>query len=641
MVRYRYSPLPGRDYIRVATLHPGEFDDDIVVSFDTLPFPGDGSLRYEALSYAWGSKKDPLPVYVNMRRITTTGPLQNSCRTTLPQILATKNLVIALRHLRYVDKPRLVWVDALCIHQADDAEKGPQVAMMGEIFRLAHRVVAWLGPEENDSNHAMELTDYLGAEVDVDFATGSLSPAEGCTDPSLGDQKIDLPFDERYFFSIHHLISRHWFDRLWIRQEIYLANSEAIIMCGFRRVKWTSFRRGLACLYRKSGVLSVGITVSQINSRRRALRGLIFQSGTTGLRNLRRQYDYSHCADPRDRIYAILSFLPEWEMALIPRPDYSRPYNDLYEQVTIQYIKCYGGLNILCQCEPQDSTSCPSWVPNWSKPAAFATAIRLQSASSQLGAWYDFPERGVLKAVGVPETKVEKYCQFPHFENLDSRSIFEEIRRVLLNMHSEERYTVEDYARIITLGDFAESYDPPDYGWPDIYAVKRVVKLMISDRYQFTWDDFLASSAYISVLNGAWVISGTRLVLTTNGYLGIAPASTEPGDMVCVILGCDLPLLLRPLGNDKFKLVGPCFVPSLNHGEALLGPLPENIQVVYLGYKDVLSGEISREDPRLKSLPVDLTDFHRHLSQKPGAVIHVEPEILREHGVDLTYFDII
>ncbi|KAI0841774.1 HET-domain-containing protein [Hypoxylon sp. FL0890] len=650
MVRYRYSTLPEKDYLRLVTLYPAKFEDDIVISFDTSPFPRGGSLRYEALSYVWGSNRDPLPVYVSRRGVTTTTALQNGCRTRLPQILATQNLVVALRHLRYVDRPRIMWIDALCINQADQVEKGPQVAMMGEIYRLAHRVVAWLGPEENDSNHAMELMDYLGAEVDVNFTSGALSPAENCTDPSLGDINTSLNFNPRKFLSSYHLILRVWFDRLWIRQEIYLANSEAIIMCGFCQVKWTSFRRGLACLHRKSYRVPVGVSLSQsqFDSRKSVLEGIIYRSDASVM-DLRRGYRNSHCADPRDRIYAVLSLLPEWERALIPQPDYTQPYIDLYKQVTTRYIQSSDSLDILGQCELQDGMTHPSWVPDWSKSSNVSLAVVPQAFSSQLTPWYDFPRPGVLRVACLVKTKVEKYYQFPHFEDSSRDVIFEEIRKLLIQVHVEKRYTVEDYARTIVSDRFTDSYDPPDDRYADIDTVKKLVELMMSD-YQFNSDDFGASSPLSRILDGATQISGTRLVLATEDYLGIGPESAEPGDVVSVALGCSEPLLLRPLGNNTFRLVGPCFVVGIGNGDALLGPLPEEIRAVQaisknewecLAFKNVLSGEIVCEDPRLESLPVGLTEFRRCLSQGLHAGIYVEPDMLRERGVDLEYFDIV
>ncbi|KAI1144510.1 HET-domain-containing protein [Hypoxylon sp. FL0543] len=648
MVRYRYSPLPGKDYIRLATIHPGRFEDDVVVSLQTSLFPRDGSLRYEALSYTWGSRKNRRPVHVSRCDITTTTALRSALRMKFERILTRQNLVVALRHLRYVDKPRVIWVDALCINQADEVEKGPQVAMMGEIFRLAHRVVAWLGPEENDSTHAMELMDHLGSEVDVDFVYQTLIPADGCTDPSLSDLDAYLRYDKRLFSAAYHLISRKWFDRLWIRQEIHLANPEAIILCGFCQVKWTNFRRGLACLYKKSYRVPSGVNTGLFNGRKRALEGFIFQVNTT-LIELRLDYGNSHCTDPQDRLYAVLSLLPECERALIPQPDYTRPYDELYQEVALRWIEYYRSLDLLSYCDLQNSVPFPSWVPDWSTPSKIVDTVGTLLACSQLSAYYDFPKPEVLRVVGAAKAKVEKYHQIPHLDNTSRDVVFEEIRRLLLKVQLEKRHTVEELARTITRNCFADSYDPPHDRRPDLDTAKKLVELMLSD-YEFDRDDFQLSSPYRTALKEARVIRGARLIVTTDGYLGIAPASAEPGDVVCVILGCSTPLLLRPLGNGEFRLVGPCFVAGLANGEGLLGPLPENIRVVIaidedgkeeIAFKDALSGEIFHEDPRLKSLPVDLTDFRQRLSEDPNSLIYIEPKILREHGVDLEYFDIV
>ena len=55
-----------------------------------------------------------------------------------------RNTYDALAYLRLVDRPRLVWVDYLCINQDDKTEKGHQVQMLHKIYAQAH-VVCWLG----------------------------------------------------------------------------------------------------------------------------------------------------------------------------------------------------------------------------------------------------------------------------------------------------------------------------------------------------------------------------------------------------------------------------------------------------------------------------------------------------------------
>jgi len=38
-----------------------------------------------------------------------------------------------------------MWIDAICINQGDDEEKSKQVTRMRDVYKLARRVVVWLG----------------------------------------------------------------------------------------------------------------------------------------------------------------------------------------------------------------------------------------------------------------------------------------------------------------------------------------------------------------------------------------------------------------------------------------------------------------------------------------------------------------
>ena len=114
----------------------------------------DGPPACEALSYAWGFTDDPVRISV----------LDGGSHL-LP---ITQNLDCALRHLRYKDKPRVLWVNAICINQSDLTERGHQVERMADVFRLADRVVAFLGPEVDDSTNAIRLVKELSSKMEVD-----------------------------------------------------------------------------------------------------------------------------------------------------------------------------------------------------------------------------------------------------------------------------------------------------------------------------------------------------------------------------------------------------------------------------------------------------------------------------------------
>jgi hypothetical protein len=60
------------------------------------------------------------------------------------------NLNNALLALRHADKPRALWVDALCIDQKrneEDGEKSHQLHLMPRIYQQAQQTVAWFGRE--------------------------------------------------------------------------------------------------------------------------------------------------------------------------------------------------------------------------------------------------------------------------------------------------------------------------------------------------------------------------------------------------------------------------------------------------------------------------------------------------------------
>jgi Heterokaryon incompatibility protein (HET) len=80
--------------------------------------------KYEALSYVWGDLKNLVEITLNDR------PYR-----------ARKNLVAALEHLRYKDKNRVLWIDALCINQENIPEREAQVQLVAKIYSCTSRLI--------------------------------------------------------------------------------------------------------------------------------------------------------------------------------------------------------------------------------------------------------------------------------------------------------------------------------------------------------------------------------------------------------------------------------------------------------------------------------------------------------------------
>ena len=131
------------------------------------------------------------------------------------QIRETLYLFLAalIRHFGELE----VWVDTICINQRDDVEKSSQVTMMGNIYRTAHRVYAWLGAGDAD-------TDFIFKNLDNVVNDKYLEVHSGNRTEDLKDC-----FD---YFSLNP----YWF-RVWTLQERALA-TDLWMLCGDQMARW-------------------------------------------------------------------------------------------------------------------------------------------------------------------------------------------------------------------------------------------------------------------------------------------------------------------------------------------------------------------------------------------------------------------
>jgi hypothetical protein len=58
-----------------------------------------------------------------------------------------------------------------------------------------------------------------------------------------------------------------------------------------------------------------------------------------------------------------------------------------------------------------------------------------------------------------------------------------------------------------------------------------------------------------------------RPFLSTKGYVGLIPAHSEPGDLICIIFGAIVPFVLRKLQNGQYELIGEAYVHGIMDGE--------------------------------------------------------------------------
>ena len=213
---FKYEPIDlNSPAFRLLRLFKG-MEADIKCELFQAWLQGDSIIPYEALSYTWGSTE--MTEYIKIDGWT---------------LGVTENLYWALRYLRSQDIDQIFWVDAVCIDQSNNIERGHQVQQMGNIYSQANRVIFWLGSPTYEINALMDSLKQLEKES-IKHACGNWK----LTDVRWMDlwsavqstlKNLYLNIETRQYKGMEMLLERPWFKRVWILQEV--ANAKVAVVC--------------------------------------------------------------------------------------------------------------------------------------------------------------------------------------------------------------------------------------------------------------------------------------------------------------------------------------------------------------------------------------------------------------------------
>jgi hypothetical protein len=614
MARYEYTPLTADgSHIRLLRLLPGRFSDDLEVEIFHAPFPSYEALIYEALSYVWGSTEDPRTILIRggSRDIGPPHLIEDSSCFALEQsalnadpsdartLAVTQNLEIALRHLRIIDRSRVIWIDAICINQDDVVERNAEVRRMGSIYSEASRVVVWLGPESDDSALVVQTMQMIGRGLEFSQAEDDLRTKVGTGISPFQNNPEASIIREVNWTAIKNLIEREWFTRLWVVQEIRVA-AQAVMVVGDCNLSWDIFRVAFDWIW--MNVRTVTSIFDETYLRHLYL--VINRSKPLTTMDLLLYAWNLKCLDPRDKVYALLGLLDE-DVSLGIAPDYSLSKEEVYKDLVVRYTHETLYSSLLRLCVLRNFSSLPSWVPDFSGPeppeiSEFSHA----SGYSKHEGFYD-PINGNLCVRGVPSgtinnvrRMVPKTASVPEILVL-CRSW--EPQDLEIALYRGGGTILDAFLSTLLCGHTREVTGTG----PSLEECRSFYDTFVTNRR--TEELPGSGKQFIELLRRN--LLGRSFFTTSNGYIGLCPAVAKPGDRLCVVLGCETPLLLRPLSNGHYQIVGECFVHGLGNCEGLLGPIPcswERKLIYGNGWGRIAwirDGEIYLDDPRLGFLP--------------------------------------
>ena len=303
---YQYDKLnPNGEYpFRLLAVQPGE-TSKVGCRLSEFELHSAARPRYKALSYTWGTESPSKCIHVDGQAF----PVR-------------RNLWTFLRRFQLQRQPVLIWIDAICINQNDVKERNQQVRIMDHIYVEAEEVIAWLGD------------DPLGV-----------------TRALMEQTQDNMAISSDWHVAISELVSRPYWNRAWIVQELLLAKgvklwfgSKGIVdlkafESWYRAVQSNSTFKGNTNL---DQILAYGTVrpkgASNLDTRDRSI-------DKRHLANLLISFADTECSDQRDKVFAFLGLQRMFGRRGI-LVDYAQSpvlvYFDVLEWCEAEYVPDYG-----------------------------------------------------------------------------------------------------------------------------------------------------------------------------------------------------------------------------------------------------------------------------------------------------------
>ncbi|KAF1953696.1 HET-domain-containing protein [Byssothecium circinans] len=502
---------------------------------------------FEAISYVWGTLVKNQPMICNGK-----------------DIRITANLSAALLQIRFKNKPRTLWVDSICINQADPEELGYQVSLMGVIYKKSNCTLICLGP--SDHGHA---TIVEGLVTDVDYRVQCVFGRADANSFPFPDENDPL-LSHSGWTSFGVLLQQPWFRRGWVVQEAALSR-DAVVRWGDTDINWLKLVRTYIYFER---LWLTKLHLQGFHSRRNC-EAITFQSeGAVESLSLLEILDSARwldVTDPRDRIYAFLSLLElnNTKMHLLSvQPNYTVPYIHVYRDFALEYLRKFEDLDILHFLHNDNSTlecELTSWIPRWNLRlySGYAGTLNNHSRSS----------RRITSQLSPSSITV----------SADQTTLRLQIMILDTVMFTGEAF-IKNFTKPYDVASLWECISTRSTPLPySCSALRAFVETFRCGVYRGRLKEWKTlESAYIRMLqreifqgdaayDDAKSFHEMRMedvhnrcfIMSSRGYYGLAPKAVREGDLCCIIFGTRSPFILRRTDSaGHYKLVGSLLILS-------------------------------------------------------------------------------
>lgn len=449
---------------------------------------------------------------------------------------------------------------------------------MKSIFERAERVLVWLGP-----------TNFLSGDA---FALLHLLEASQASEQQVREI-IQDPGNEGRWRALINLFQRAYWKRVWVIQEVQVAK-RITVLCGDDKIEWSALL-GIQRILWDDHAASL-IMLANSRSWLRSLHYWIRGRGARGLDRLPRDpqgdlfrtllfHRLKEATDPRDKVYSLLGLTnASGEIEV----DYERDAGQVHIDIATYVICTTRSLDLLWAVPPhRNKFNLPSWVTDWSidedQQAELAWGLQepkleyIYHASGTAAAETVVkPEDGILIAKGAVVTTIAQIgeaTQMTHSRDIRQAIVtVHEWRRLLHEYQGADSYYLEIFARTLRCDRWTlEDGDRHGTLREKLLYIMDCVELLKTEAHinalrESTDKDDIRVRAEIEGI--AQQIFKRRVFLSSIGIMGLAPEEARVTDIVCVILGCSVPVVLRAV-EKHYILVGDVYLDGYMFGRAV------------------------------------------------------------------------
>ncbi len=601
---FDYEPLePGQ--IRILHLYPSNESSNELRGHLTVASIEDARPFYSALSYEWS---DPTPAdyicltnarpnFGNVRHISENVDenfaqdddfLQayyechghSITHSTARRHAIAANLAAALYSRRGIDQSIPFWVDAICINQIDLAERAQQVSIMRQIYRKANVVDIWIN------------------EPSIDEDEEAITALTICAEHNPLVEHLGQ--DPDFWKPVIPLFRNPYWSRVWIQQEV--VNAQYIsLYCGkiwinhwslinFQETiagfldanKYANDAHSLEWFLLACSILPPHLApATQISS---FLEGGIDR----GLLSLLYGCRELNVTNERDRVYGLMNIAEDYEEGGL-EVDYRKLPGEVMLDAITYHVKRNRTLLFLCHRHLDYETSArlihsdihvPTWFPleyfGQRKQTGSRISLLLNSISdSKCAPGSVSADRRRLSARGFMVCEVELCSPLGHPSTIENfwRTFMGVC--VLDRIESGNYRLSEEWYAALSCGF---SGDPPSYkdtnsGLSTLHGLSQDERWADQPLGFFgeKLPEIIHDHERAALRAMLRCMDGKMIILTKDSdWVGLAPScAVEEGDEIWVLLGCPLPLILRPV-EGAYWHVSPVAIPQLKDHNAIM-----------------------------------------------------------------------